>query len=108
MRPAVARLALCIVLFLGWLGYLAYLVLLGKPVVLSRPQILVSQFDVIATISEDKKVTVKEVLYPKAQDAKGRPKEGIEITVTNIDECKPPPRVDEKKAEVQPDFKGAG
>src|SRR5262245_54717796 len=85
MRPAVARLALCVVLFLGWLGYLAYLVRLGEPVVLSRPQFDFSQFVVIAKVSEDKEVTVKEVLYPKAPDVKGRPSEGDKINVANID-----------------------
>ena len=51
MRPAVVRLLVAALLFAGWLGYLIYLVATtprtpaGAPLVLSRPQILVSDFD---------------------------------------------------------------
>jgi hypothetical protein len=54
MRPAVGRLLIALVLFVGWLGYLGYLVLTrplttdSQPLVLSRPQALVSELDVVA------------------------------------------------------------
>ncbi len=61
MRPAVGRLILTIALFVGWLVYLGFLVLCrphtpdnlrgafaGRPVTVSRPQILVSMLDVVA------------------------------------------------------------
>jgi hypothetical protein len=80
MKPAAGRLLLTAVLFAGWLCYLGYLVwtrprvpttggelsgLHGQPLVLSRPQFLVSSLDVVARVDEDGKgVKVVEVLYP--------------------------------------------
>jgi hypothetical protein len=88
------RLVLAAALFAGWLGYLLVLVVTlpaspnKLPIVLSRPQILVSQVDVVGTLNaKDGTVDVQEVLYPL--DAK-KPAKGDEIKVTNLDEVRPP------------------
>ena len=97
MRAQVARLALTATLFLGWLGYLSYQVATrpviattGQPLVLSRPQLLASELDVIAEVEDTRsgpdtkekyEATVVEVLYPP----EGAPvKKGDRIQVTNI------------------------
>lgn len=82
MKPAPWRLVLAAALFTAWIGWLGYLVWSLKssvpagatqPVVLSRPQFLVSSLDVIAdveTIDTDPAlVTVREVLWPKGKEA---------------------------------------
>jgi hypothetical protein len=105
VRPGVGRLLLTALLFVGWLGYLGYLVATrpltvddfrqrfwdgGQPLVLSRPQLLVSDLDVIAHVDDPTKpVVVREVLYP-AGEQKVLP--GNSITVANLGDCRPPPR----------------
>jgi hypothetical protein len=93
MKPAVIRLVLTAALFAGWLGYLGFQVATlpataaGQPLILSRPQILSSEIDVIADVPDKSgKATIVEVLYPA--DAL---KAGDVIQVTNIGECAPPP-----------------
>jgi hypothetical protein len=109
MNLAAARLLVCLLLFLGWLGYLAYQAFYtlpqtgatyadGKPVplVVSRPQALTSDLDVVALVPESNgkeglvQVTVKEVLYPR--DAKV--KAGDVLKVRNIAESRSPRRPD--------------
>jgi hypothetical protein len=58
MRPAVSRFVFFAILYAIWIGYLAYLVV-GLPTspnglspILSRPQILVSDLDVVGTIDD--------------------------------------------------------
>jgi hypothetical protein len=87
------RLGLAAVLFAAWMGWLAYLVLTTErshPVILSRPQFLVSSLDVIARVDGiedgDRKVTIREVLWPQQQIA--RHKIGEELKVTNLAECR--------------------
>jgi hypothetical protein len=94
VNPQKVRLILAAVLFAAWMGYLSYLVYAlpkspnSLPIVLSRPQILVSEVDVIGTVNlKDKTVKVQEVLYP--DDAK-KALAGEEIKVANLDEIKPP------------------
>ncbi len=85
MKFAVVRLAVAAVLFLGWIGYLSYLAAtIRNPVVLSRPQFLVSERDVIAVCKGGDKFVIDEVLYPK--DATGI-KKGQTLTVGNLDKC---------------------
>jgi hypothetical protein len=94
MKPAVFRLVLCAGLFVLWMGYLGYLVLTRpltpqrEPLVLSRPQILSSDVDVIAEIDSEPKgettLKVAEVLSP----ADAGLKEGDTITVLKLDECR--------------------
>ncbi len=58
------------VLFLGWLGWLGYLAwTTSRPIVLSRPQLLISTVDVIAEVQEkagkpSDHATVLEVHWP--------------------------------------------
>ncbi len=77
-------------LFLAWIGWLAYLAITAaRPVVLSRPQFLLSDLDVIAQVEETKtganhKATVQEVYWP-LQD---RPVSIDQtILVTNLEAC---------------------
>jgi hypothetical protein len=92
MKAARVRLALISALFLGWLGYLGYLVAErpdGGTVVLSRPQFLVSDLDVVALVKKDSDlVTVTRVLYPDREAA--RQLVGKELKVTNLADCRPP------------------
>jgi hypothetical protein len=61
-------------LFLAWIGWLAFLAATTThPVVLSRPQLMVSTLDVIAQVDADdsrpaKTVTVKDVHWPPARN----------------------------------------
>jgi hypothetical protein len=120
MKLAAERLVLTAVLFLGWLGYLSYLVICrphtppgllgafeGRPLTLSRPQFLVSTLDVVAKVSGDKgeKVSVEEVLFPKS-NAPVKP--GDEIHVENIDRCRPLSDPLAKVANPPPDYSGPG
>jgi hypothetical protein len=120
MKLAAGRLLLTAVLFLGWLGYLGYLVICrphtpggllgafeGRPLTLSRPQFLVSTFDVVAEVSGEKgeKVVVKEVLFPKS---KAPVKPGDEIHVDNIDRCRPLSDPLAKVTNPPPDYSGPG
>src|SRR5262245_1750020 len=87
MNNARIRLVVTAVLFLGWIGWLAYLAATTtRPVVLSRPQFLVSTLDVIAQVEGDHPaltVTVVEVHWPPGQeDWKGKV-----ITVINLPAC---------------------
>jgi hypothetical protein len=93
MKAAYGRFVVCLALFVGWLGYLGYLVAErpdGGRLVLSRPQFLVSDIDVVATVKKGSAtVTVKDVLYPKDASTRERLK-GKEIQVTNLEDCRPP------------------
>jgi hypothetical protein len=117
MRPAVGRLVVTILLFAGWLGYLGYLVVcrphtpgglvgafVGRPLTLSRPQLLVSTLDVVARVEDDKgeNVVVEEVLYPKEH---APVKAGDQIRVMNLDQCRPLPDPITKE-QGPPDFTG--
>jgi hypothetical protein len=53
MKPSRVRLAVCALLFLGWIGWLVYLsATTTRPVVLSRPQFLAADLYVIAELRE--------------------------------------------------------
>lgn len=68
-----ARVVVAACLFLGWLGYLAYLVAVTRDlIVVSRPQILVAEVGVVARIEESvdgtkRTAKVIEVLWPKEE-----------------------------------------
>jgi hypothetical protein len=92
-RVAVRRLTLVSLLFIGWLGYLVYLVLHlppsgpSGPIVLSRPQFLVSHVDVIARIDgKDGPVRVEEVR--SRIDDEFLDLQGKDIKVTNLSQCR--------------------
>jgi hypothetical protein len=122
MKPQAARLMVTAALFLGWLGYLGYLVVcrphtpgglrgafVGRPVTLSRPQFLVSTLDIVAEVSGEKgeKVVVKEVLYPK-NDKDAPVKVGETIQVDHIDLCHPVPDQVGSNANPPSDYDGPG
>ena len=99
MKPAALRLTLAGVLFAAWIGWLVYLVCAMKasvpdggtrPIVLSRPQFLVSNLDVIADVQEidtdPAEVTVREVLWPTEEEAKELVHK--KITVSRLSECR--------------------
>jgi hypothetical protein len=78
MKPAVGFLVLTAALFLGWIGWLAYLVATARPpVVLSRPQFLASTVDVIGWVDArpdgrpNPEVRVREVHWPPEGPEKG-------------------------------------
>jgi hypothetical protein len=111
MKPARLRLVVTAVLFIGWIGYLIFLVVesrqspTGKPIVLSRPQLLVSDFDFIGYVEDaESKVKVTEVIYPRSEQEWRDQK----ITVTNLGQCKRRPHAFEKSDDVKPDLTGPG
>jgi hypothetical protein len=72
-----ARLAVSAVLFVGWLGFLFYLVVDSPSVILSRPQFLQAQLFVVAQIGggqgdKAEQIVIKEILWTSdlAGDAK--------------------------------------
>jgi hypothetical protein len=79
------RLMIAALLFCGWIGWLAYLAVTAThPIVLSRPQLLVSTLDVIAAVGGDDQkpestVTVQEVHWPP-----GNRNIPEKITITNL------------------------
>lgn len=80
-------LALASLAFVAWLGWLLYLTLISaRPIVLSRPQLLVSNLDVIAEVHQEEghrnEVKVREVHWPQSEAAKAL--EGRTITVANL------------------------
>jgi hypothetical protein len=90
MKAASLRLGIATLLFASWLGFLAYLALTAsKPIVLSRPQFLLSQLDVIAQVEESNgtpiTVSVRSVHWP--QDPQAKQLEGKPIHVTNLRDC---------------------
>jgi hypothetical protein len=96
LKPATLRLVLAAGLFAVWIGYLAYLAVTAGtqpitrkgPIVLSRPQFLVSDLDVIAQIDEVKEppepteVTIVDIVWSKQQAG---PKEVLRVT--NLPAC---------------------
>ncbi|MCI0684163.1 MAG: hypothetical protein L0Y71_18800 [Gemmataceae bacterium] len=82
-----ARIAVAALLLVGWLGYLAYLVAMTRDaVILSRPQILVSNLCILATISDrdggpDPRVQVAKVLWPATDDQQ---LEGRELVLEDL------------------------
>src|SRR3954454_15395083 len=96
MKPLVIRFVLTLVLFAGWLGYLGYLVWSrpltesNYPLVVSRPQLMTSDIDVVAQIDDPKeKVEVKAILWPR----RGPPiKVGDKLDIREIEKCQPLPR----------------
>lgn len=98
-------------LFACWLAYLGWLVLNrplqkpGYPLVLSRPQVMTSEVDVIAELTDNSgKATVVEVLYQK--EGTKSLKAGDVIQIEYVSECRPVVRV--KGAEPPSDWDGSG
>lgn len=84
MKPAVVRLVLAVLLFAGWISYLAFLAATTRhPIVLSRPQFLISQLDVVARIEAPPRVEVVVVSWPETTAVKP----GEVLTVTNLEDA---------------------
>lgn len=88
-RPGV--LALLALLFAGWIGWLAYLAYhTTQPIVLARPQFLISQIDVVAELHGDSgpapTVKVSEVLYSTGKQHLAA---GSEIEIANLAHLRP-------------------
>jgi hypothetical protein len=84
MRFAVVRFIVAVGLFLGWVGWLAYLAATARhPVVLSRPQLLAADAVVIADIDDPTNdFTVAEIVFPR-----DLPKFKDPIRVVNLGQC---------------------
>lgn len=90
MTFARIRFQAAVLLFLAWIGWLAYLAIVSAhPMVLSRPQLLVSTLDVIAEVKsldgDQGHIKILEVHWPPADLDRYRDKE---IAVINLSECK--------------------
>jgi hypothetical protein len=114
MKPATTRLLVIGTVFLAWLGYLAYQAMTrpvnaaGKPLVVSRPQVLTSDLDVIADVPSmdgTVEITVDEVLFPSENNDV---KAGDVIKVSNISECRPPRPRGADQPEPPLDWSGPG
>jgi hypothetical protein len=112
MKPPAWRLLLTVALFVGWLGYLAYLVWSrphtpdGRPLVLSQPQFLVSMLDVVAEVKDlHQKVVIDTVLYPTTDPPV---QQGEEVRVGNLDQCRALSANPEGTGEAPLDFTGPG
>ena len=90
MKPSRVRLAVSALLFVGWIGWLAYLAATTtRPVVLSRPQFLAADLYVIADVRANPtdpkvpapQVTIKQVIWPSAA---ARDLDGKELPVKNL------------------------
>jgi hypothetical protein len=77
-----------LVLFGGWVGWIAYLALTTRrPIVLSRPQLLASKIDVVGQVKAvegrpDPEVTVEQVVW--AADGQPRLERQTKIRVVNL------------------------
>jgi hypothetical protein len=90
MKWPTVRLVVATALFIAWLGWLSFLVLTAShPVVLSRPQLLVSNLVVVAQIdaaqAAEPKVAIKKVSWP--DDERASALGGKTIIVTNLAEA---------------------
>ena len=89
MKRSAWRLAVAAALFAGWIGYLAYLAATTtEPIVLERPQFLVAELYVIASVeaaqaSPLETVTVREVVWAASSADQSLQK----ITVKNLPKC---------------------
>ena len=76
-------------LFLAWIGWLAYLAITTtQPIVLSRPQFLISNLDVIAQIDRgsdgpNREVTIKDIYWQNQEDVRSNQT----IIVANLEAC---------------------
>jgi hypothetical protein len=101
------------VLFLAWIGYMAYQAFtLPRPnIVLSRPQFLVADLWVIAHIEntddpEHPTITVKECVY--AAEGEEKPADGSTLKVGNLAECKKMPPTRKSENEPRDESTGPG
>jgi len=92
MNKGGLRLLFATTMFLGWIGYLAFLVSNttrgtdGKPIRLSIPQFLVSEIDLEATETAPGKISVEKVLWVSREDTK--PAVGSLLNVPQLDQAR--------------------
>lgn len=88
MDPRRLRLTVAVLLFLGWIGYLGYLVATTRdPVVLSRSQLLVSDLVVLAEVQgsvEAPQPRVKVIEVPFARVKEDRQLAGNELLLSDL------------------------
>jgi hypothetical protein len=86
LKWARLRLAVAIVLFVGWIGWLVYLAVMAtpRPPTLSRSQLLESNLDVIAQIDQldPPKIKMDDVHWPQTKQAQSL--KGATIEVSNL------------------------
>lgn len=100
MKATTLRFMLAAMAFAAWIGWLAYLVYsmesslptgASRPIVLSRPQFLVSGLDVIADVREidtdPAAVTVRQVIWPETKEEQDLV--GKQVRVSGLSECRP-------------------
>jgi hypothetical protein len=98
----VARFVVACCLFAGWIGWLSWMAAMPKQTTLSRPQLLVSEIDVVAEVPAlDQPIVVEKVLH-------GDIKPGATLRVDNLADCKRLRRKDEKPGDVPLDWTGPG
>ncbi|HZT79181.1 MAG TPA: hypothetical protein VFA26_03095 [Gemmataceae bacterium] len=100
MKAARIRLIVAAGLFVLWMGYLIHLAYTAhqQRAVLSAPQFLVSEDDVVAEVTDPKEpVKVVEVLYPEADKERLK---GQSLRVENLADCRvaQPQTADAKEA----------
>jgi hypothetical protein len=82
------RLMIAALAFTGWIAWLAYLAATAvRPIVLSRPQFLVSTLDVIAEVGGDPQKPDSAVIIKKVHWPPKDPKLPDKITITNLGTC---------------------
>jgi hypothetical protein len=93
MMSPKARLVLAASLFIAWIGWLVYLVVQSRnPVILSRPQFLVTDLYVTAHLTADDGkpsalAMIDEVLW--AAPGRDKPAKGTQIEVARLSKCGP-------------------
>ncbi len=91
LKWARIRLTVAVILFLGWIGWLVYLTVVGTPrPQVSRSQLLVSNLDVVAQIDQlegnPPKIEIKEVHWPHTKQAKNLEHDAT-VEVPNLPSC---------------------
>jgi hypothetical protein len=89
MKRSPLRLLVAAVLFVGWMSWLVYLAATGTDdVVLSRPQFLVANVHLVATVQDERGAPAARVTVKKVYWATGvKDKLDGQITVENLPEC---------------------
>src|SRR5439155_18644972 len=95
-----ARFVLAGCLFAGWIGWLSWMAAnKSKQTVLSRPQLLISEIDVVAEVpAPDQPIVIEKVLHSNIKDEAIVP--GATLRVDNLADCKRLPFKDEKPGAV--------
>src|SRR5437762_3330320 len=103
-----ARFVLAGCLFAAWIGWLSWMASKkNEQTVLSRPQLLISEMDVVAEVPAlDQPVVIETVLRNTIKDSAVKP--GDSIKVDNLADCKRLMREGEEARDVPLDWTGSG